>query len=112
MPPHEKRRASAGWCRSTGLCTPRLAWCNPHVGTEASRLEVLIGMAASIAGGSGKPGEQWGVHGDDGVGVELEGVVGVVVSLDIGFRGAWKSCGFEEAPQQAVVDSYNGPGVA
>ena len=35
---------------------------------------------AGVAGAGGHPGEQLGVHGDDGVGVEPEGVVGAAAA--------------------------------
>src|SRR4051812_50189160 len=37
-------------------------------------------MGAGLACAAGQPGEQLGLHGDDGVGLESEGVVGVAAT--------------------------------
>src|SRR5262249_10047130 len=40
----------------------------------------VVRRGAGVAGAGGQPGEQLGVHGDDGAGVGLEGVVGAAAA--------------------------------
>ena len=80
------------------------------------------GRRARPAGAGGQPGEQLGVHGDDGAGLEPEGVVGAVAARSAGpLAGAtprarssrccgWSSRRFVNAfVRSAVPDRPHGP---
>ena len=52
----------------------------------------VIGRSARLAGAGGQSGEQLGLHGDDGPGLESEGVVGLVAHGNSWAVGGASAC--------------------